>query len=127
MVRIILSNLPTKHRSSTAIVHSVTKNTNKTMSSQFEQLKEHTIVVADTGDVDAIRRLKPQDATTNPSLIYKAALMPEYQSLVDEAIAYGKGDISVVMVSYFVMVDTKISRKRPSLCAIDSRLSISVP
>ena len=97
------------------------------MSSQFEQLKEHTIVVADTGDVDAIRRLKPQDATTNPSLIYKAALMPEYQSLVDEAIAYGKGDISVVMVSYFVMVDTKISRKRPSLCAIDSRLSISVP
>ena len=70
------------------------------MTSQLEQLKEHTIVVADTGDVDAIGRLKPQDATTNPSLIYKAALMPEYQKLVDEAIAYGDGDIAVVMVRH---------------------------
>jgi transaldolase len=41
------------------------------MTSQLEQLKEYTIVVSDTGDVDAIKRLKPQDATTNPSLIYK--------------------------------------------------------
>jgi transaldolase len=41
--------------------------------SQYEQLKDYTIVVADTGDVAAIERLKPQDATTNPSLIYKAA------------------------------------------------------
>ena len=56
------------------------------MTSQYEQLKQFTIVVADTGDVDAISRVKPQDATTNPSLIYKAALMPEYQKLVDEAI-----------------------------------------
>lgn len=68
------------------------------MPSQFDQLKKHTIVVCDTGDVTAIGRIKPQDATTNPSLIYKAALMPEYQSLVDEAIAYGEGDIAVVMV-----------------------------
>lgn len=41
--------------------------------SQLEQLKAHTTVVADTGEVDAIRRLSPQDATTNPSLIFKAA------------------------------------------------------
>jgi transaldolase len=41
------------------------------MSSQLDQLKEYTIVVSDTGEVDAIKRLKPQDATTNPSLIYK--------------------------------------------------------
>ena len=41
------------------------------MSSQLDQLKEYTIVVSDTGDVDTIKRLKPQDATTNPSLIYK--------------------------------------------------------
>jgi hypothetical protein len=41
------------------------------MPSQLDQLKEYTIVVSDTGDVDAIKRLKPQDATTNPSLIYK--------------------------------------------------------
>jgi len=41
------------------------------MTSQLEQLKEYTIVVSDTGDVDTIKRLKPQDATTNPSLIFK--------------------------------------------------------
>lgn len=56
----------------------------------LEQLKEHTVVVADTGDINAIAEHKPQDATTNPSLLYKAAQMSEYQSLVDEAIAYGQ-------------------------------------
>jgi len=95
------------------------------MSSQFEQLKEHTIVVADTGDVDAIRRLKPQDATTNPSLIYKAALMPEYQSLVDEAIAYGKGDISVVMDKLAVNFGIEITKIVPGYVSteVDARLS----
>ena len=68
-------------------------------SSQFDQLKEHTIVVADTGDVDAIKRLQPQDATTNPSLIYKAAGMEQYAKLIDDAVAYGKGDLGLVMVS----------------------------
>ena len=67
---------------------------------QLEQLKAHgTIVVADTGDVDAINRLKPQDATTNPSLIYKAAKMPQYAKLIDDAIEYGKGDLVDTMVS----------------------------
>lgn len=47
-----------------------------TMTSQLEQLKEYTIVVSDTGDVEAIKRLKPQDATTNPSLIYKVRANP---------------------------------------------------
>jgi hypothetical protein len=69
-----------------------------TTKTQLEQLKLHTIVVADTGDVEAIQRLKPQDATTNPSLIYQAAQMDQYSSLVDDAIAYGKGDLAVVMV-----------------------------
>lgn len=69
------------------------------MSNQLEQLKEYTIVVADTGDVEAIKRLKPQDATTNPSLILKAASMEQYQSLIDEAITYGKGDLAKVLVS----------------------------
>ena len=68
------------------------------MPTQAEQLKELTVVVADTGDVDAIKRLKPQDATTNPSLIYKAATMEQYAKLVDDAVAYGKGDLEVVMV-----------------------------
>lgn len=58
--------------------------------SSLDQLKQHTVVVADTGDIDAIAEHKPQDATTNPSLLYKAAQMPQYQSLVDEAIAYGQ-------------------------------------
>lgn len=66
--------------------------------SQFDQLKEHTIVVADTGDVNAIERIKPQDATTNPSLIYKAAGMPEYEHLVNSAIKAGKGDLGNILV-----------------------------
>ena len=69
------------------------------MTSQLEQLKEHTIVVCDTGDVDAIKRIKPQDATTNPSLIYKAANMPQYEKLIDDAVAYAKGDLGLAMVS----------------------------
>ena len=69
------------------------------MPNQYEQLKEHTIVVADTGEVDAIKRLKPQDATTNPSLIFKAAGMPQYAKFIDDAIAYGKGDLDKTMAS----------------------------
>ncbi len=56
----------------------------------LEQLKLHTVVVADTGDIDAIGRHQPRDATTNPSLLYKAAQMPQYAGLVDEAISFGK-------------------------------------
>jgi transaldolase len=68
------------------------------MSNQYEQLKEFTICVADSGDVDAIKELKPQDATTNPSLIYKAAQMDQYAKLVDDAIKYGNGNLEIVMV-----------------------------
>ncbi len=48
------------------------------MTSKLEQLKQYTTVVADTGDFDAIARLKPVDATTNPSLLLKAAALPRY-------------------------------------------------
>ncbi|HWC20536.1 MAG TPA: transaldolase [Terriglobales bacterium] len=51
----------------------------------LESLKQYTIVVADTGDIEAIARHRPQDATTNPSLLYHAAQMPAYRHLVDEA------------------------------------------
>ena len=54
---------------------------------QLESLSRHTIVVADTGDVAAIRRAAPRDATTNPSLILKAAGQDEYRPLVDRALA----------------------------------------
>jgi transaldolase len=51
----------------------------------FESLKKYTTVVADTGDIEAIARHRPQDATTNPSLLFHAAQMPAYRHLVDEA------------------------------------------
>jgi transaldolase len=51
----------------------------------FESLKKYTTVVADTGDIEAIARHRPQDATTNPSLLFHAAQMPEYRHLVEEA------------------------------------------
>jgi len=54
----------------------------------LESLKRHTIVVADTGDIDAINQYKPQDATTNPSLIFQAAQKPEYAKLLDDAIQH---------------------------------------
>ncbi len=60
------------------------------MTTALEQLKNNTVVVADTGDVESIRRFTPTDATTNPSLIFKAAQQEEYRNLVDDAIAFGE-------------------------------------
>ena len=57
---------------------------------QLEALKAMTIVVADTGDIEAIRQYQPQDATTNPSLVLAASALPQYAPLIDNAIAYGK-------------------------------------
>ena len=54
----------------------------------LESLKRHTTVVADTGDIEAIHQYKPQDATTNPSLIFQAAQKPEYAWLLDDAIQH---------------------------------------
>ncbi|MFB2645634.1 transaldolase [Raphidiopsis sp. BLCC-F218] len=58
----------------------------------LEQLREVTVVVADTGDIQAIEKFKPQDATTNPSLITAAAQMPEYQHIVDQTLIKAKKD-----------------------------------
>ena len=60
------------------------------MTSKLEQLKQFTDVVADTGDIEAIRLYKPLDATTNPSLVYKAAQMPQYQDLLTASINASK-------------------------------------
>ena len=54
---------------------------------RLDQLKQFTTVVADTGDFESIRQFSPQDATTNPSLIYKAVTQPEYAPLLDQAVA----------------------------------------
>ena len=56
------------------------------MATLLEQLSTMTVVVADTGDLEAIRKFTPRDATTNPSLILAAAQIPAYQSLIDEAL-----------------------------------------
>ena len=60
------------------------------MEDKLTQLKTMTVVVADTGDIDSIRQYQPEDATTNPSLIFAAAQMPQYGHLVDDAVGYGK-------------------------------------
>lgn len=60
------------------------------MASQLEQLRQYTTVVADTGDIEAIARYKPVDATTNPSLLLKAAGITGYAPLLDEAVSWAK-------------------------------------
>ncbi|KAI9135392.1 transaldolase [Acaryochloris sp. CCMEE 5410] len=60
--------------------------------SALDQLKAVTVVVADTGDIQAIEQFTPRDATTNPSLITAAAQMPEYQEIVDETLLQAKAD-----------------------------------
>jgi len=62
----------------------------------LEQLKKYTTVVADTGDFESMKKYKPQDATTNPSLILAAAQNPKYKALIDDAVAFARkqqGDI----------------------------------
>jgi transaldolase len=54
----------------------------------IDSLKRYTTVVADTGDFEEIAKYKPQDATTNPSLLYKAAQMPEYEPILEQAIQH---------------------------------------
>lgn len=64
------------------------------MSNALNQLKALTTIVADTGDIEAIKRYHPEDATTNPSLILKAAQIPEYAPLIEEAVAWAKAQSS---------------------------------
>lgn len=96
----------------------------KTGESQFEKLKEFTTIVADTGDIDAIAKFKPQDATTNPSLIYKAAVMPEYAKLVDYTVKSGK-DVADVMDKLAVNIGVEITKIVPGYVSteVDARLS----
>jgi transaldolase len=61
------------------------------MPSKLDQLRAMTVVVADTGDLDAVRRLKPQDCTTNPTLLLKAVQTPAYAQILEEAMTWGRG------------------------------------
>ncbi len=60
------------------------------MKTQLEQLRQYTTVVADTGAIAEIKKYSPQDATTNPSLMLKAADIPEYQALIEESVIWAK-------------------------------------
>jgi transaldolase len=66
------------------------------MTTFLDQLKQYTTVVADSGDFESMAQYKPQDSTTNPSLILAASSKPQYKKLIDEAVAYGKKNGSTV-------------------------------
>ncbi len=57
---------------------------------KLDQLKKMTTIVADSGEFDEIKKYRPTDATTNPSLVFAASSKPEYQFLIDEAVQWGK-------------------------------------
>jgi len=93
---------------------------------QLDQLKKHTVVVADTGDFEAMKAYKPQDATTNPSLILQAASKPEYKAIFDQAVADGKaGGVDAVMDKLVVAFGLEILKIVPGRVSteVDARLS----
>jgi len=101
------------------------------MPNKLEQLRAMSTVVADTGDMDTIRAFRPTDATTNPSLILKAAQMPHYARLVEEAIVWGRrqgasvGDVADRIAVNFGAEITKIVPGRVST-EVDADLSFDV-
>ncbi len=95
------------------------------MTSKLEQLKQYTTVVADTGDLEAIARLKPVDATTNPSLLLKAAALPGYAEHLKASMANGKGDIGLACDLFAVAVGQEVLKLIPGRVSteVDARLS----
>ena len=95
------------------------------MTSKLDQLKQFTTVVADTGDLDAISRLKPVDATTNPSLLLKAAALPRYAQLLDQAVDGCAGDLNLACDRFGVAVGQEILKVIPGRISteVDARLS----
>ncbi len=99
---------------------------------QLEQLRKLTIIVSDTGEINEIQQYKPTDATTNPSLIFSAASKPEYKHLVQDAIAWGKGQqepglstLELIMEKVFVNFGLEILKIVPGRVSteVDARLS----
>ena len=97
------------------------------MPTQLDQLKALTTVVADTGDFQSMKVFAPRDATTNPSLILKAAAMPEYAALLDQAIAESPASASVgeVIDRLLVVFGLEILKIVPGRVSseVDARLS----
>jgi transaldolase len=95
------------------------------MTTHLESLKKHSLVVADTGDIDAVAKWKPQDATTNPSLLLASAEDPRYQPLVDKAIRDARGDVGAAMDELFVQFGVRILKHVAGRVSteVDARLS----
>lgn len=102
------------------------------MSNQLESLRKITTVVADTGDIDAIKKYQPVDATTNPSLLLKAAALPQYASLIDEAVLWAanqSNDLAQQVIDagdkLAVAIGKEISASIPGRISteVDARLS----
>ena len=95
------------------------------MNSQLDSLRKHSLVVADTGDIEAVAKWKPQDATTNPSLLLASAEDPRYRHLVDEAIRAARGDVALTMDWLFVLFGREILKSVAGRVSteVDARLS----
>jgi len=105
------------------------------MANLLDQLKSMTTIVADTGDVEAIKSVKPVDATTNPSLLLKASTLPQYAHLIDESIAFAKaqGGSKEVQIEnaadkLAVLIGLEITKVVPGRISteVDARLSFNV-
>jgi len=103
--------------------------------SKLDQLKKMTIIVADTGEFEEIKKYQPTDATTNPSLIFAASSLPEYQFLIEEAVQYGKKNgktpkeqVSKAFDKVFVNFGLEILKIVPGRVSteVDARLSFDV-
>jgi transaldolase len=96
--------------------------------SQLDSLRRHSLVVADSGDIDAVARWKPQDATTNPSLLLISAGDPRFRFLVERALAQGEGDVSRTMDCLFVQFGAEILKHIAGRVSteVDARLSFDV-
>jgi len=95
------------------------------MPTLLDALKQHSVIVADTGDIDAIAHWKPQDATTNPSLLLAAAQDARYRPVVDAALAKAGGDPQAVIDRLFVGFGCEILRHIAGRVSteVDARLS----
>ena len=95
------------------------------MTSKLDQLKQFTTVVADTGDLDAIAKLQPVDATTNPSLLLKAASLPRYAPLLANAMGNCAGDLGLACYLFGATVGQEILKLIPGRISteVDARLS----
>src|SRR3954470_12767634 len=96
---------------------------------QLESLRSHSLVVADTGDIEAVARWRPQDATTNPSLLLTAAQDPRFQHLVSAAIKEARGDTAAAMDGLFVQCGREILKHVAGRVSteVDARLSFDAP